>query len=46
MHDGEWVKSFPAAITVCNSEGIIIKMNEWHVNFLRNSEANIWDLWQ
>ncbi len=24
----KWVKSFPAAITVCDSDGIIIEMNE------------------
>ena len=26
MH--EWIKSFPAAITVCDKEGIILEMNE------------------
>lgn len=28
MFNGEWVKSFPAAITICNSEGIILEMND------------------
>ncbi|MDI9529441.1 MAG: PAS sensor protein [Candidatus Cloacimonadota bacterium] len=26
MH--EWIKSFPAAITVCDKEGVILEMNE------------------
>lgn len=26
--EGEWIKNFPAAITVCDRDGIIIEMNE------------------
>jgi hypothetical protein len=37
MPDGEWVRSYPAAITVCNREGIIIETNDMAVKFLRNS---------
>jgi transcriptional regulator with PAS, ATPase and Fis domain len=28
MTDHSWIKEFPAAITVCDSEGIIIAMND------------------
>jgi transcriptional regulator with PAS, ATPase and Fis domain len=28
MNELDWVKEFPAAITVCNEEGIILEMND------------------
>ena len=28
MNDHAWIKEFPAAITVCDEEGIILEMNE------------------
>jgi len=28
MNDNEWIKEFPAAITVCDPEGIILEMND------------------
>lgn len=28
MNDHEWIKEFPAAITVCDEEGIILEMND------------------
>lgn len=28
MPDHEWIKEFPAAITVCDEEGIILEMND------------------
>lgn len=28
MSEHLWIKNFPGAITVCNSEGIILEMNE------------------
>lgn len=28
MFEYEWVKEFPAAITVCDAEGIILEMND------------------
>ncbi|HWR41402.1 MAG TPA: PAS domain S-box protein [Patescibacteria group bacterium] len=28
MNIGEWIKEFPAAITVSNDEGIIVEMND------------------
>ena len=28
MNDHAWIKEFPAAITVCNAEGIILDMND------------------
>ena len=28
MEEGSWIKAFPASITVCNKEGIILSMNE------------------
>ncbi len=28
MIDNEWVKEFPASITVCDEEGIILEMND------------------
>ena len=28
MSEHEWIKEFPAAITVCNAEGIILEMND------------------
>jgi transcriptional regulator with PAS, ATPase and Fis domain len=28
MTDHAWIKEFPAAITVCNTEGIILEMND------------------
>ncbi len=28
MTDTEWTKEFPAAITVCDAEGIILQMNQ------------------
>ena len=28
MNENEWIKEFPAAITVCDAEGIILEMND------------------
>jgi hypothetical protein len=28
MSEHEWIKEFPAAITVCDAEGIILEMND------------------
>ena len=28
MNEHEWIKEFPAAITVCDAEGIILEMND------------------
>lgn len=28
MNDGSWVREFPAAITVCDSEGFVREMND------------------
>jgi transcriptional regulator with PAS, ATPase and Fis domain len=28
MQEHEWIKEFPAAVTVCDRDGIIIEMNE------------------
>lgn len=28
MNENEWVKEFPASITVCDEEGIILEMND------------------
>jgi len=28
MRDGGWIREFPAAITVCNRQGIILAMND------------------
>jgi transcriptional regulator with PAS, ATPase and Fis domain len=28
MNDNEWIKEFPAAITVCDAEGILLEMND------------------
>ena len=28
MNDHEWIQEFPAAITVCDAEGIILEMND------------------
>ena len=28
MNDDQWVREFPAAITVCDSEGVLLAMNE------------------
>ncbi len=28
MSDHEWIKEFPAAVTVCDTEGIILEMND------------------
>lgn len=28
MHESKWIREFPAAITVCDAEGIILAMNE------------------
>ena len=28
MKDHEWIKEFPAAVTVCDAEGIILEMND------------------
>jgi len=28
MNDGAWIREFPAAITVCNSEGVLLAMND------------------
>lgn len=34
MH--EWIKEFPAAITVCDTEGIIIEMNDKAISTFAN----------
>ena len=28
MNEHEWIKEFPAAVTVCDEEGIILEMND------------------
>ena len=28
MNEHEWIKEFPAAITVCDAEGVILEMND------------------
>jgi len=28
MNENEWIKEFPAAITVCDEEGILLEMND------------------
>jgi transcriptional regulator with PAS, ATPase and Fis domain len=28
MNENDWIKEFPAAITVCDAEGIILEMND------------------
>ena len=28
MNDHEWIKEFPAAVTVCDEDGIILEMND------------------
>lgn len=28
MREGQWIKDLPAAVTVCDREGIILEMNE------------------
>ena len=28
MKENEWIKEFPAAITVCDAEGILLEMND------------------
>jgi transcriptional regulator with PAS, ATPase and Fis domain len=28
MHNNNWIKEFPGAVTVCDSQGIIIEMND------------------
>jgi transcriptional regulator with PAS, ATPase and Fis domain len=28
MNENEWIKEFPAAVTVCDEEGIILDMND------------------
>ena len=28
MNDGDWIREFPAAITVCDPQGIILAMND------------------
>jgi transcriptional regulator with PAS, ATPase and Fis domain len=28
MNENEWIKEFPAAVTVCDEEGIILEMND------------------
>ena len=28
MNEHEWIKEFPAAITVCDAEGILLEMND------------------
>ena len=28
MMENEWIKEFPAAVTVCDAEGIILEMND------------------
>jgi transcriptional regulator with PAS, ATPase and Fis domain len=36
MTDNLWVKEFPAAITVCDSKGIILEMNDRAVKAFRD----------
>lgn len=28
MNENEWIKEFPAAVTVCDKEGILLEMND------------------
>ena len=28
MNDNEWIKEFPAAVTVCDKDGILLEMND------------------
>ena len=28
MNEHDWIKEFPAAVTVCNQEGILLEMND------------------
>ena len=28
MNENEWIKEFPAAVTVCDEEGILLEMND------------------
>ncbi len=28
MNENEWIKEFPAAVTVCDAEGILLEMND------------------
>ena len=28
MNENEWIKEFPAAITVCDAEGLLLEMND------------------
>jgi len=36
MNQHEWIKEFPAAITVCNQEGIILEMNDQSIKTFLN----------
>jgi len=41
--DGQWVKDFPAAITVCDPTGKIIEMNEKsRLMFRKDGGSNLW----
>ena len=35
MTDSNWTKSFPGSITVCDTEGIILEMNDRSVHMFR-----------
>jgi transcriptional regulator with PAS, ATPase and Fis domain len=35
MSDHAWVKSFPASITVCDTEGIVLEMNDAAIEVFR-----------
>ena len=36
MNNDRWVREFPAAITVCNSEGVLLSMNEKAVSTFKS----------
>jgi hypothetical protein len=41
MKDGTWIHEFPAAITVCDANGIILAMNEKSIaTFIEKREQN------
>jgi hypothetical protein len=42
MNDGDWIREFPAAITVCDTKGTILSMNEKSCNtFEKDGGANL-----
>lgn len=49
MFDYDWVKGFPGAITVCDTEGVILEMNDASIEVFREDGgekllgANVFD---